>query len=491
MAVLEIYKSGQLVRRQEVDEAKARMGMRVNVGAHGSAQLKIGEKAQVGPYELRLSGAPADGAPHVPEIEGYQVLGPLGAGGMGTVWRAIQLGTRNEVALKLMGAGGAVSEKSRMRFEREVELAARLNHPSIARVYDSGLHRGVYFYAMELVKGLPLDEYVAQNHCTQQQVLGLMRAVCQGVQHAHQRGVIHRDLKPSNIMVSADGQPHVLDFGLAKTFQDEDQGIAVSIAGDIAGTPAYMAPEQAAGRIDQIDTRSDVYTLGVILCKLLTGHFPHDTAGSQLQVLRRVAEEDVRRPRELTKTIDGELEAVLLKAMALEPSGRYASAGELADDLHRYLSGDPLTARAPTMAYFLRKKIRKHRGPVAAAAGVLLLLMSLVVFGYIRIAMERNRAESAAASERESRREAVTARDAEANQRMKASESERRAELELANGMVRQADALSLAGRSGEARETLNAAYGKFIALRASTFAALLSLYSVNAVSPPSRGSKA
>jgi len=346
-----------------------------------------------------------------PELEGYEITDRLGEGGMGTVWRATQLSTRREVALKLLGTAAFGSDKARTRFEREVELTARLQHPNIAQLFDSGLHHGMYYYVMELIPGAPLDKHVEEQHLTQRQVLELVRKVCEAVQHAHQRGVIHRDLKPSNILVTPDGQPHVLDFGLAKAFLEGDSGRTVSVDGEVAGTPAYMSPEQAAGHPDQMDTRSDVYSLGVILFRLLTRESPHDTSGTPYEVLRRIAEEEVKRPREIRKEVDRELEALLLKALAHDPEKRYRSAGDLAQDIQNYLNGDPLTAKPPTTAYFLRKRIAKYRGPVIATSSVLALLIGMAVFSYVRISRERTRAVAAEKLARDRLVETQHARD--------------------------------------------------------------------------------
>ncbi|MDP6634657.1 MAG: protein kinase [Phycisphaerae bacterium] len=387
----------------------------------------------------------ADGSVHpgeAPQIDGYQITGKLGEGGMGTVWRAVQLGTRREVALKLLGSGVFGSDKARMRFEREVELAARLEHSNIARVYESGLHRNVHYYAMELVDGVHLDEYVEANDLSPRQVLELVKIIAQAVQHAHQRGVIHRDLKPTNILVTEDGQPHVLDFGLAKTFLDEDAGVTISMPGEVAGTPGYMAPEQAAGHVDQIDTRTDVYSLGVILYRLLTGRFPHDLSGTRYEVLRRIAEDQVKRPRDVSGKIDKELEALLLKALAHESHDRYASAGDLAADINNYLTGEPLTAKPPTTMYFLRKRIIKHRVPVAIAAAVLTVLAGLAVFAYINITWERNRA--------------LTAEGDATQQRDIARKETTRAEFEIYRYGISQADRLSQLEMYSDVREVLS-----------------------------------
>jgi WD40 repeat protein len=328
--------------------------------------------------------------PVKPKIDGYDVLTVAGEGAMGTVWKATQLGTRRTVALKLMRAHVFASERARLRFEREVEITARLEHPNIARIYDSGVHEGVFYYAMEFIEGVPLDAYIKQKQLDPRQILGLFKTVCEAVEHAHLRGVIHRDLKPGNIIVDAEGRPRVLDFGLAKALQEQTRSHEVSLDGDVSGTPAFMSPEQASGHNETLDTRTDVFSLGVILYRLMCHAPPHEVTGTHQQLMQRIIDQDAKRPRTVCAEVDRELEALLLKALARNREERYKSAGDLARDIDNYLRHEPLMARVPTTAYFLRKRLWRYRVPLSIAAGVLLTLMIVAVVAYVQVVKQRN-----------------------------------------------------------------------------------------------------
>ncbi len=326
-----------------------------------------------------------------PEIPGYRFLRTLGRGGMGTVWLAEQLATKQPVAIKLctLENFGAGDGAARLRFQREVELAARLNHPNIARVLGGGDLDGAAYYVMEFVEGGTLGAFVQEKRPAVREIIGMMRTVCEAVQHAHQNAIIHRDLKPSNIMVTADGAPKVVDFGLAKALEGGAALQDISMAGQIIGTPRYMAPEQVGG--DVADTRTDVYALGVILFELLTGEHPHDVSGTWEVLLRRIATEEPRRPRSIRPELGGELEMLLLKALGRKPDDRYRTAGELADELGRWLRSEPLSVGSATPWYFARKWIARHRAATAAAAAVMLLAAGATVFYVVNIRAERDK----------------------------------------------------------------------------------------------------
>jgi len=329
-----------------------------------------------------------------PEIDGYVVHDKLGAAGQGSVWRALQLSTRREVALKVPRINLLTSRKAAARFEREIELTARLSHPNIAKVFDSGIYHGLYYYAMELLEAVPLDEYVKQQKLKPRDIVLLLCGVCRAVQHAHQNGVIHRDLKPSNILVTQDGQPHVLDFGLASSLGPDEATTAVSVDGEVTGTPAFMSPEQASGHSGLVDTRADIYSLGVILFNALTDSFPYDVSGPTLQTLRHIEETEPARPSRLVPQLDSELEAIVLKALAKDPGDRYQSAAEMLGDMECWLTGLPVNAKTHSSWYLIRKLIQRHR---YASAVIALLFVIVLAFSCISLQLlgqlNRNNAE--------------------------------------------------------------------------------------------------
>ena len=276
----------------------------------------------------------------MPEIRGYQLVEQLGAGGMGLVYRAVQLSTGREVALKILKTSVVGSPTAVARFKREVQLAARLEHPNIARVYDADVQQGLCFYSMQLIRGLPLHDFVKEHRLSRRQILELMLAVCRGAAYAHGQSVVHRDLKPSNIFVDDGGTPYLLDFGLAKAVGGEAADFSISMEGTVTGTPGFMAPEQAAGQISRVAKATDVYSLGAILYYLLTQHFPHDVSGTQYEVLRRIAEEDVTPPDVYAAGLAPELTALLRRALQHEPEDRFPDAGSMAMEIERCLSLD-------------------------------------------------------------------------------------------------------------------------------------------------------
>ena len=344
--------------------------------------------------------------PPLPEsIGGCKIIGLLGEGGMGIVYLAEQREPiRRRVALKLLKPGMDTKEVI-ARFEAERQALAMMEHPNIARVYDAGAAEdGRPYFVMEHVQGVPLDDYCHRHNLSIKDRLEIFIEVCHGVHYAHQKGVVHRDIKPSNILVTAlDDIPvaKIIDFGVAKaTNQRLTEKTIYTEIGRVIGTPAYMSPEQAEMTGENVDSRTDIYSLGTVLYELLTGQLPLDLDIGSIafnEVIRRIREEDPPTPSTrwsrlnveqtskmatqrqvdpiaLGKALRGDLDWISMKAIEKERERRYGTVAELAADIGRYLAGDPVEAGPPSIVYKLKKYLAKNRTPVAAACVVFLAL---------------------------------------------------------------------------------------------------------------------
>ncbi len=332
-----------------------------------------------------LPAAPSE-IPVMPAHVGhYRVLRLLGEGGMGTVYEAEQDNPRRAVALKVIRPG-LTSAHLVKRFAHEAQVLGRLHHPGIAQIYEAGLVAdGQPFFAMELILGLPLTEYARNQRLDAAARLDLLARVCDAVQHAHDKGVIHRDLKPGNILVDESGQPKVLDFGVARATDADLLTTTVRTeAGQLVGTPRYMSPEQVTADPATLDRRSDVYALGVILFELLADRLPYHLEHLPLaEVGRVICEQEPSRLGSVDARFRGDVETIAAKALEKDKARRYSSAGELASDLRRHLSHEPILARAPSALYHLRKFTRRNKALVGGLAGVMAAVVLGAIFSFL------------------------------------------------------------------------------------------------------------
>lgn len=275
-----------------------------------------------------------------PVIDGYVVESMLGKGAYATVWKAHQADSGHTVALKILrmdlSTDGVFD-----RFAREIKLMEKLDHPNIARIFDSRIDHAIGYCAMELIEGVPLQRYLKEHKVKKPQMFDMICQLCNGLEHAHQHGIVHRDVKPSNIMVTHDGQPKLVDFGLGRNMfrPDSEDSYSQTMEGYVVGTPMYMAPEQARGENNSLDGRADIYALGTILYIALLRRHPHDVAQeSRSDAIHEVAHGEVRRPSEIKPGIDPELDRILMKSLVHNPDERYQTAGALANDLRQFLA---------------------------------------------------------------------------------------------------------------------------------------------------------
>jgi serine/threonine protein kinase/WD40 repeat protein len=354
----------------------------------------------------------------------YEVVRVIGSGGMGIVYEATQDNPHRRVALKVLHPALASPHWLR-RFEREAEVLGYLHHPGIATVHEAGVAEVTVpgrpparqpFLAMEYIEGLSLTRFARKEKLDTRDRLELAARICDAVQHAHERGVIHRDLKPGNILVESDGQPKVLDFGIARATGADWQTLTVAQASrHFMGTVPYASPEQVGGEHKDVDVRSDVYALGVMLYELLSGRLPIETQARSLpEAIRAIREDEPSRLSSLDTAFRGDVDAIVGKALRKEKERRYASAGEMAADIRRYLRSEPILARSPSTFYHLRRFARRNRALVGGVAAtiVALALGLLVATNFAR--REARQRRIAEASSEQTRRALVEARLEEA-----------------------------------------------------------------------------
>lgn len=328
----------------------------------------------------------------------YKVTRLIGSGGMGQVYEAVQEHPRRTVAIKLM-RGSIDSEKTRARFHYEVQLLGRLQHPGIARIYDAGMweekdHELPYFAMEYIPNAKPIDEYINSKNLSIDERLAIFADVCDAVAYGHERGIIHRDLKPGNILVDGQGTAKIIDFGVARaTDSDVTMTGARTAVGQIIGTLQYMSPEQCAADPNDIDIRSDVYSLGVVLYELISGKMPYDLEGTAIHAaIRVVQEQEPTTLSDLAKTIPGDIEVITHKALEKERSRRYRSAGDLADDIRRFLADEPITAKPPSLSEHIRRYARKHKAATIALSSIAaVVFLSVIAILYFAIEASRQR----------------------------------------------------------------------------------------------------
>jgi serine/threonine protein kinase len=332
------------------------------------------------------------------QIGHYRILGVLGEGGMGMVYEAEQDQPRRIVALKVIKPEIAVPELLR-RFEQEAQALGRLHHPGIAQVYEAGTTYGRFgpqpYFAMELILSDSLVRYAEMHKLSTRQRLVLMTEVCDAVHHAHQRGIIHRDLKPGNILVDEAGQPKILDLGVARVTNTDAEATRQTDVGQIVGTLTYTSPEQVLADPMDLDIRSDVYALGVILFELLAGTLPYKIRPQLPESIRTICEEDPTRLGAVSRAYRGDIETIVGTALEKDRARRYSSAEKLGSDILRYLRDEPITARRPSATYRLQKFTRRHKALVTALAAIFLVLIGGIVVS-TRAATRARRAEQVA-----------------------------------------------------------------------------------------------
>lgn len=329
-----------------------------------------------------VASMPEMAGPKARGFADYELLEKIAHGGMGVIYKARQNSLNRLVALKMILSGQFASDSEVRRFHTEAEAAAHLNHPNIVSIYEVGVNEGQHYFSMQYIQGRTLAEQELAGRwaaCGGKEAARLVAKVARAVQYAHERGILHRDLKPANILMDAEGEPHVLDFGLARRIGADS---SLTMEGAVLGTPSYMAPEQAAGKAKELGAAADIYGLGAILYFLLTGRPPF-TAASPLDTLVQVLEGEVIVPRVINPRVARDLERICLRCLEKLPERRYPTAAALAEDLERFVRGEPVQARPPGLRPFVLHWMRRQPALVSRLVGIgICLAIAQVTFHY-------------------------------------------------------------------------------------------------------------
>ncbi|MFH1708213.1 MAG: bifunctional serine/threonine-protein kinase/formylglycine-generating enzyme family protein [Planctomycetota bacterium] len=334
------------------------------------------------PTQPTISGMSSQGLDISSSWANYEIIDEIARGGMGVVYKAKQKSLNRQVAIKLMLAGSDASEMDKKRFLREAEACAALKHPNIVDIFDIGNHEGRFYFAMEFVEGGTFDAYVKRADVELNDKLRKYAKALEGMEYAHSHKIIHRDLKPVNIMLTKQGEPKIMDFGLAKKLKESEgeENLSLKTAtGAVMGTPHYMSPEQAAGHGDLIDTRTDIFALGVIMYEMVTGVRPF--RGNTIQeIMYAIFNNEPQRPTDLVKGLDWELEAIILKALEKDIPTRYASVKDMREDILRFLDGEPIKARRVSRIYLTARWVKRNKALSAMGAVAALVVIAVATW---------------------------------------------------------------------------------------------------------------
>ncbi len=369
----------------------------------GENTLAMIQSSDDGTQLLDDTGQPVDDAGQAaasslaerPSVAGYEILGELGRGGMGVVYRARHLKLDREVALKMVLTGAHAGEENRNRFYAEAQAVAQVQHPNIVQIFEVGEQAGLPYFALEFITGQSLSQKMAGKPQPDRDAAAMIETLARAMHHAHEHGIVHRDLKPANVLLSHDGTPKITDFGLAKRLEGESSSQTRS--GAILGTPSYMAPEQAMGEVHQIGSVTDVYALGAMLYEMITGRPPF-LAATPMDTVMQVARDEPLAPSQLQPTVARDLETICLKCLQKERGKRYSTAAALADDLRRFQHNEPITARPVSRAERLARWCRRNPNFAALNAVIALLIVAGLAgagFAYVRIKHEKDDAVAA------------------------------------------------------------------------------------------------